>query len=733
MTPRRTTALTALLALCSAASAGTLPNTPQTLKAVSIQSSLSGVPLEAALASISRQAGLTLIAKDLPKTTLNTSFSNKPFKVVFTTLLALYGKNLDYALLKGNILVVGPAEAVLSTVATFNPAPTTVGTTTVGTSAMTSATGTISAPVIIARPVLATRVLQTAFAGALAPILTDLVPNLKLALFNDVLLLQGTQADLDTASDLIVKVEKLRAGDPANAALLPAKPTEAPRPILKLYALKGSPERVLRALKIAVPDISADAIDGTLYVSATPEQQTQVAQTVSVVDVAPIAPVAPVAGATPLPRYVMSYPVLGDGNELVAALSAFEPSAKVKYLTSSGLLVIEATGEEHSAITDLLSDINLPESSSSVARRTQSDRSMQTYRLKYTKASDVVTQLNTTVKGQAAAAAASAAAPSAPAAAPASPAAAPAAAAPAPVEPPTFSADDRTNSVIVVGTRAVQEQVARTIASLDVPVRQVKLNVRIEKISDTTGQDLGLDWKIGFGGVSLSGGATGLALGYNALSAPVDLQLKLNALRSTGKSTTVMDNNFVVTDNQLMKLVSGGDVLREVPVFDKDGKLVTTTLTKFDEFGLKVNLQPRIGANGAVELDVVTEMSSQPVPGSGNTLIKPNTTLSNRIAFNSGGTVVLGGLITNANVDATKGIPLLSQIPIIGNLFKTTTSSVNKETLLIIISGTVIDLDGKPVTVAAVPVTTAGAEISPTGGPASRSSSSESNVSLPNH
>jgi general secretion pathway protein D len=108
--------------------------------------------------------------------------------------------------------------------------------------------------------------------------------------------------------------------------------------------------------------------------------------------------------------------------------------------------------------------------------------------------------------------------------------------------------------------------------------------------------------------------------------------------------------------------------------------------------GVILKVTPRVNANGVVNLDVIQEISNVVKNGEGTSL---NPTISQRkvqssIAVASGQTVLLGGLISNRSEKSRTGLPILSEIKILGELFSTNTGSADRTELIIFIRPQII-------------------------------------------
>ena len=161
-------------------------------------------------------------------------------------------------------------------------------------------------------------------------------------------------------------------------------------------------------------------------------------------------------------------------------------------------------------------------------------------------------------------------------------------------------ADERTNSIIVTATRAVQDGIAQLIPELDVPQQQVSIQVRIQEVNRRTVESFGIDLEASIGNLAANILSTGLQFVFDAQTVVTELNLSavLDALESQGLSSRVDDSTITVLNNETGRMQSGGRI--EITFPSGDGEIATRTI----EFGVIIEVTPRIASDGSVILDV---------------------------------------------------------------------------------------------------------------------------------
>ena len=209
----------------------------------------------------------------------------------------------------------------------------------------------------------------------------------------------------------------------------------------------------------------------------------------------------------------------------------------------------------------------------------------------------------------------------------------------------TVVADDRTNTLIVTATPEIQAQIADLIPSLDVPQPQVNVQVRIQEVTSRAANNLGINLSAGFGNFAATLLDTGLNFIFDAQNAITGLNLGavLDTLETQGLSRRVDDGNMTVLNNGIGKMKSGGRI--EISYASANGDIQTRTI----EFGVILEITPRISSDGRIIMDVAAEVSDLLTPfnegGIPQRIDFSERTINSTVTLEPGQTVLLGGLL----------------------------------------------------------------------------------------
>jgi type II secretory pathway component GspD/PulD (secretin) len=189
----------------------------------------------------------------------------------------------------------------------------------------------------------------------------------------------------------------------------------------------------------------------------------------------------------------------------------------------------------------------------------------------------------------------------------------------------------------------------------------------------------------------------GLTL-FGAIGSNLDAYVR--ALSSTGRFKIVARPSVYTTNNKLALIASG----QQVPVPENSlsgytgssSTLASSTNIGYKDVVLSLQVIPRVSANHQINLQIQQQNDSigTSVSIAGNSVPTVNTQLINtEVTVKNRDTVVIGGLISESQTNNTSGVPVLQDIPLLGNLFKDKTKSKTRSELVVLIQPTVIEND----------------------------------------
>ena len=167
-----------------------------------------------------------------------------------------------------------------------------------------------------------------------------------------------------------------------------------------------------------------------------------------------------------------------------------------------------------------------------------------------------------------------------------------------------------------------------------------------------------------------------------------EILLRLNALREKTRVRILEAPSVLALDGTMARIVVGAEIPYPAGSYVSSVGS-TTTSVQYRDTGISLLVMPRISASGSVTLNIAQEVSSPGAATStGPTFSK--TSVETTLSVKDGETVAIAGLIRDSNSFSRGGIPLLSDIPILGSLFGRTTKTTVRTELIILITPHVI-------------------------------------------
>ncbi len=279
--------------------------------------------------------------------------------------------------------------------------------------------------------------------------------------------------------------------------------------------------------------------------------------------------------------------------------------------------------------------------------------------------------------------------------------------------------DERTNTLTVLDSESYLKNVESFVGHVDNIDQQVLIEARVVDATDEFIQSLGIQWGVKMdtsnfkmNGIGSSAAATnvpaangnfmdftraknplfGLAVGIPFSNNQLDVEL---SAAETDEKVTILSRPSIITmNNQPATIHSGQKIYLTVPGavgINPSGTLGSVSNLQNVTAGITMIATPQITVDGKIRLSVDVTSSSFLSTGTNNQNIQINdNNAKTQILLNDGETTVLGGLYQSDNQKGQGGVPLLSRIPFIGALFRSSQTQKKKRELLVFIKPTIV-------------------------------------------
>jgi general secretion pathway protein D len=290
-------------------------------------------------------------------------------------------------------------------------------------------------------------------------------------------------------------------------------------------------------------------------------------------------------------------------------------------------------------------------------------------------------------------------------------------------------ADKDNNTVLIVATPAEYAVIEAALKKLDVPQRQVLIQLTIAEVTLTDDLTFGIDWLFRGGapsgrgsggnfnstktpfnpqptptatGTTTATSVAGLVLqsGFNYIlnnaMFPGGVQAALHLLDSYGSTRVISNPHLSALDNQKATIKVGDriPINQQTFVGGTTGTVnnAVTTTSQYIDTGVLVQVTPHINAGGLVTLEVNAEVSNPGNPANpGDAPPISTRSVQTLLAVPSGQTMVMGGLILETKQNTSNGLPLISRVPVLGGLFGNQDLKNNRSELVLFITPQVLE------------------------------------------
>lgn len=296
-------------------------------------------------------------------------------------------------------------------------------------------------------------------------------------------------------------------------------------------------------------------------------------------------------------------------------------------------------------------------------------------------------------------------------------------AAAASASPIKIQADETTNALVITASQGELKSLEGVIRQLDIRRAQVLVEAVIAEVSSTKAAELGMQWLFdgtpggegpvglinfsgaGGGGIlgtaaaissgQAPGGLDGMAIGVGQFNSPtLNFAGLIRALDSNGTSNVLSTPSLLTLDNQEAEIIVGQQVPFKTGTTAPTGgtsPAIPYTSIKRENIGITLKVKPQINEGNSVQLEIEQTVDSlAPSLDGAADLVTNKRSLKTTVLINDGEMIVLGGLIEENLVESEQKVPWLGDIPLLGWLFATRTTTKVKTNLMVFLQPKII-------------------------------------------
>jgi general secretion pathway protein D len=267
-----------------------------------------------------------------------------------------------------------------------------------------------------------------------------------------------------------------------------------------------------------------------------------------------------------------------------------------------------------------------------------------------------------------------------------------------------IQAELSTNAVIITAPPSLMQALKSVISKLDIRPAQVLVEAIIAEVDENNLTSLGIQWgaRVGTNTTQPAGSGSSSPIAFPPFGAgtlgiipSMQIQAVLSALRNQSGVDILSTPSIMVLDNQKATIEVGQDVPIQTGQYATTGSSSTVTpflTNQYKPVTLKLDVTPQINLGSAVRLKL--NLKNDTLQNPQNPTLTPliNTSkINNTVIVKSEDVLVLGGLISNSNIENVNRVPILGDIPVLGQLFQQKTKGQQKKNLMVFLKPIIIE------------------------------------------
>jgi type II secretory pathway component GspD/PulD (secretin) len=253
------------------------------------------------------------------------------------------------------------------------------------------------------------------------------------------------------------------------------------------------------------------------------------------------------------------------------------------------------------------------------------------------------------------------------------------------------------NALIVTDIERNVDKISLMVADLDRKIKQVEIVAKLVDVDFEATREMGIRWDalnlalddvnaVGDAVVNARAGSPVGTFRLGTINSWGQLQATIDLLEKEQKANIISNPRIVTTDNREASILVG----KEIPLIVSDE--AGNPITELTKVGIILRVTPHVNKDNSITLDLhpeVSELSSQATVQGG--VIISLSEADTRVVVSDGQTAVIGGLVNEVESSLQNGIPGLMHLPIIGNLFKSNSTTTKKRELIIFVTPRIVD------------------------------------------
>lgn len=276
----------------------------------------------------------------------------------------------------------------------------------------------------------------------------------------------------------------------------------------------------------------------------------------------------------------------------------------------------------------------------------------------------------------------------------------------------SIEASESANALILSGPPALLASMESVIAQVDIRRSQVLVEAIIVEVSQDYAQTIGVEWNTNLDSVSGTGREAATNFGLktidpdtgDVLLAGAGLNLGffkngtirglIQALASETQANILSTPSIVTLDNQEAEILVGSNIPIRTGISTSQASSTDNPFTTIErqDIGLSLKITPQINTANSITLDILQEIETLTQSALvTEDVVTDKRSVKTKVIVKDDAILVLGGLVSDDTRTIERKVPLLGDIPLVGQLFRSTTDQKTKRNLMIFIHPVIVD------------------------------------------
>ena len=242
--------------------------------------------------------------------------------------------------------------------------------------------------------------------------------------------------------------------------------------------------------------------------------------------------------------------------------------------------------------------------------------------------------------------------------------------------------NDESNSIVIRGLPDDLAEAQKIISSLDKKIPQILIESKVIEVAESGLSDIGVEWSMGQGNFKYT-----VSKKTGNMDQLTDILASVSALIGSGKAKILADPKIMALDGKEAEINIGNRVPYAVPA--SSSSIGTQWTVQYIDAGVNLKILSNVANDGSIVSTIrpeVSNISEWRTTSAGAFPVISTRNASVTVRLKDGETLVIGGLLNESESQNVTGVPGISEIPVVGGLFKRSVTERTKTDIIFLIT-----------------------------------------------